>query len=78
MTQKDFIQECAKRGYCAKKQAMAYCLKHTKDEYTEDDLLDAYRYVQRMMDKDYSNLCDTVSLGRTGSFRYKRKKPYYE
>ena len=48
MTQKEFIDELKQRGYAKKKHAQAYCKQHPKQDYSESDLIDAYRYADRM------------------------------
>ena len=78
MSQKEFIRECTSRGHCNKKQAMAYCLKHIKDEYTESDLIDAYRYFQTLRVSDDNPNYDYISLDRSHGWRIRPRRPYYE
>lgn len=46
MKRKEFIDACSKRGYCTKKQAEEYA--KDREEFTETDLEEAYRYAERV------------------------------
>jgi len=50
-TKEEFEKTAVKRGYASRGNARLYTDAHPKDEYTEDDLIDCYRYDARGMER---------------------------
>ena len=48
MKRDEFVNQCFSRGYAyrhERKQVQEWCKKYPKDEYTEYDFIELYRYV---------------------------------
>lgn len=45
----EFVKQAIQRGYAArseKSQVIQWCKKHPKETYTDDDLIELYRYLE--------------------------------
>lgn len=47
-----FVDLCAKCGYCNKKIARGYIKWTGKDEFTDNDFIEAYRLVENALSKE--------------------------
>jgi hypothetical protein len=47
MQLEEFIKQCISLGYGSKKDVQTWCENNSKDEYTEDDLIELYRDIDR-------------------------------
>lgn len=43
MTKEEFVKTIVNRGYCSKKTADRYTESHAKDDYSEEDIMQAWR-----------------------------------
>ena len=73
----EFVDEMVQRGYAyrsQKKQILDWCENHDKARYTEDDLIDCYRYFEnRRVGLGYS--CGKWQVGFDG---HKTTKRYHD
>lgn len=46
MTKDEFVKACAKAGYCSEHDALIYA--KTRQEFTEEDFVEAFRYAQKL------------------------------
>ena len=51
-SRKEFEDAAVRRGYASRANAQKYTKANPKDAYTEDDLIDCYRYDSREHSKD--------------------------
>ena len=51
-SRKEFEETAVQRGYASRVNAQKYTKAYPKDAYTEDDLIDCYRYDSREHSKD--------------------------
>lgn len=61
MTKKEFVKTCVESGYCSEHDALLYA--GTRQEFTEEDFVEAFRYEQKLefLERRSNNM---TSLGK--------------
>lgn len=54
MTKEEFILQSASLGYSNKKQCKKWCENHPKDNYTEEDFEELFRWCEACREKNNS------------------------
>ena len=60
MTKEEFILHSARLGYSNKKQGEKWCENHPKDNYTEEDFEDLFRWVEACREKNNSGVWHSI------------------
>lgn len=54
MTRQEFIKIATSRGYAYYNQILRWLKRYKKDDYTEDDLIEIYRFAEALISNDSS------------------------
>ena len=65
MTKKEFISQSARLGYSNKKQGEKWCENHPKDNYTEKDFEELFRWCEACREKNNSGVWHSIGGVKT-------------
>ena len=65
MTKEEFILQSASLGYSNKNQGEKWCGKHPKDNYTEEDFEELFRWCESCQEKNNSGVWHSIGGVKT-------------